>query len=617
MAPESPAPDNSNSLAELDAETQAELDQEAQRVAWQLKQEAVQRQQEKRDSEQIDQQLDLIHEKLKATLATGRFDHQTQRELGILLQLIPNIREQNSRDTLWQLETAISALVGNIFEADPDPRRNGDRSVSQPLSNTHSNPKHNKLANAVRDFFFVSEGRPENFPYAQRIRKGIQYQVSSKSSKSTYLIGGLATFLFLLGAVPLYFFYRSDPPTIRIRPKSLSEIEIVSGERQVRIIAEREELVGQSEPEDSEQTFISGESPVTINFLDPGELKQAIAPQAAEISERIITEIERDLTDELRRSVRRTLSQSLARAYNLSEASVPASSIDGVVESVSTNIIDTITTDLGENLDDSTQAELEEAVSNSLSLEEDEIRDLIEEMIRNTTIDNENQTPSREDFLILLQEEQYLPSNFGAGTVDALLDSASVREISQNAVEEALTSFPFDDLTTLEQVSVTQSSGQSPENPAVQGGESDSPGSDNSLFDDSLEDLGIDWRYLLIVIAGGSFGGSTFIVLKAQDPNTYINEDRFSLFFTGLLKPISGVALALFLFAALQSNALPVSLKTTQADNSQNAYLFFALSFVAGFSQLLVQDTISKTQTSVLPSSVGSAKQPASRGTTE
>jgi len=569
-------------------ETDKELiDEEERLFRQQLLYQKQQKQEELATSAEIENRLGLVHNTLRKALSDKVFDRETQGELGALIQLIPKIREKNNLDILESFENALSTLLAGAKHKENQPEETTSQETSS-LSSRESqqlNPEQSKLRRVITDLFFINKGRTPNFIYARKIRRTLQYQLSPQSSKSTYLLFGLASFLLLLGAAPIFLFFKSQPPTLEIRPKSLSEIEIISGEQQVRIIARREN----PNTGEANNQFITrnDDGNYSISFLESGELEAIIAAESTEISDAIAERLERDLTAALRQSVRREIATSIAVGYSASENTV--TTIEDIAEEFVRSVVEDVETQLENS--ESIEIDQDSIKVNLLKLLSDELSDEVR--------------PPEEDISEFI--ENLSSENLLSFSESELIDSAAIASTANEVIKEELQAFPFDSMTTPQTARVTQSSNEESSDSSNSAGDGDSGDSteqdNNEGFDAGLEEFGVNWRDLLIVIAGGAFGGSTFIILKAQNSNAYTSEDRFSLFFTGLLKPMSGVALALFLFAALKSDALPVSLKTTESSGSQNTYLFFAISFVAGFSQLLVQDAISKTQSSVIGSS--------------
>jgi len=114
---------------------------------------------------------------------------------------------------------------------------------------------------------------------------------------------------------------------------------------------------------------------------------------------------------------------------------------------------------------------------------------------------------------------------------------------------------------------------------------------------DFFENVGINLSLLLIVVIGGALGSSISVIIRAQNVVRERRAEPISLFFTGLLKPIVGIAFAIFIFAALESGL--VSLGNREQTN--RTYLYLAIAFVAGFSERFVQDILVKTEQTITP----------------
>ena len=104
--------------------------------------------------------------------------------------------------------------------------------------------------------------------------------------------------------------------------------------------------------------------------------------------------------------------------------------------------------------------------------------------------------------------------------------------------------------------------------------------------------FGSDATELVLVIAiAGAVGSAVSIMVRIQDNESLKENDPTILFLIGLFKPIIGVAFALFVFAVLKSQLLPVQVVTP------NEYYFFtALAFVAGFSERFAKDIVARTE---------------------
>lgn len=98
-----------------------------------------------------------------------------------------------------------------------------------------------------------------------------------------------------------------------------------------------------------------------------------------------------------------------------------------------------------------------------------------------------------------------------------------------------------------------------------------------------------------LVIAIGSAGGLGSIVsmlTRIQSFNAFAGIDRRLLWMIGAMRPVIGIAFALFIFAVLQAQILPFSFPQAAAANFE----FVALAFIAGFSERLSRGVISTVE---------------------
>jgi hypothetical protein len=116
------------------------------------------------------------------------------------------------------------------------------------------------------------------------------------------------------------------------------------------------------------------------------------------------------------------------------------------------------------------------------------------------------------------------------------------------------------------------------------------------------EILGVDSSLLLLVAGAGAVGSAVSIMVRIQDFGPLKNTDPSILFFTGLFKPIIGMAFALFVFATLNAGLIPLSVE----DPEKAPYFFTALAFVSGFSERFAKDIATRAENTIV--SVQSAK---------
>lgn len=103
--------------------------------------------------------------------------------------------------------------------------------------------------------------------------------------------------------------------------------------------------------------------------------------------------------------------------------------------------------------------------------------------------------------------------------------------------------------------------------------------------------LGINADILSLVVISGAIGSIVSIMVRIDDFARIKNVEAIVLFLTGFFKPVIGMSFALFIFAAISSGLLPLSIPKEQAN------LFFAaLSFLAGFSERFARDVMSMAE---------------------
>ncbi len=103
--------------------------------------------------------------------------------------------------------------------------------------------------------------------------------------------------------------------------------------------------------------------------------------------------------------------------------------------------------------------------------------------------------------------------------------------------------------------------------------------------------FGIDVSLLILVALAGALGGMVSIMARIQDFAQKTNVDSSVLFFTGLFKPVVGMAFAMFVFAVIEGGVLPLAVIL-----EKKRYFFMALAFVSGFSERFARDVVSKVE---------------------
>ena len=94
----------------------------------------------------------------------------------------------------------------------------------------------------------------------------------------------------------------------------------------------------------------------------------------------------------------------------------------------------------------------------------------------------------------------------------------------------------------------------------------------------------------LYVAVGGALGGITSLLVRLHDFEVIARwspeADPKALFFTGALKPLVSIVLALFVWSAVKSHLVTFNPVLT----TEEPFFYFTLSFIAGFSERFAPD---------------------------
>ena len=101
----------------------------------------------------------------------------------------------------------------------------------------------------------------------------------------------------------------------------------------------------------------------------------------------------------------------------------------------------------------------------------------------------------------------------------------------------------------------------------------------------------------------GALGSITSLVVRSKKYIEQSEEEEKDLFFVGFLHPFVGMSFAIFTVALIESgiflsvSGIPDNSTAIQnrERTSRTVYYYMAIAFIAGFSERLVQDLISKT----------------------
>jgi hypothetical protein len=108
--------------------------------------------------------------------------------------------------------------------------------------------------------------------------------------------------------------------------------------------------------------------------------------------------------------------------------------------------------------------------------------------------------------------------------------------------------------------------------------------------------LGTSLGMLLLVSLAGAMGSIVSVLIGAQNhaykPKVW---GPVPFVFTGLFKPIVGMAFAIFVFTILNAGIIPVDVPGPDNDPKENLF-FLAIAFVAGFSERFAKDIAKDTE---------------------
>jgi hypothetical protein len=108
---------------------------------------------------------------------------------------------------------------------------------------------------------------------------------------------------------------------------------------------------------------------------------------------------------------------------------------------------------------------------------------------------------------------------------------------------------------------------------------------------------------LAVVTIAGALGGITSTLIRIKEFENEKYTDSVLPVYIGLIRPFIGAAFGVLAFVLLSSKLLPLQINESQDSVLGKWYSFFAIAFVAGFSERLVKDMISQTEERFLPGS--------------
>ena len=110
-----------------------------------------------------------------------------------------------------------------------------------------------------------------------------------------------------------------------------------------------------------------------------------------------------------------------------------------------------------------------------------------------------------------------------------------------------------------------------------------------------------EWQYIQLVLAAGGMGSVVSVMLRSRKLESRSRSQSVIPFFIGFFKPVVGTAFSLLAIALLESEVVTfVGFQPSEAE-TQSKYLYFAIAFIAGFSEVLVPDFLARTEQSMLP----------------
>ena len=109
-----------------------------------------------------------------------------------------------------------------------------------------------------------------------------------------------------------------------------------------------------------------------------------------------------------------------------------------------------------------------------------------------------------------------------------------------------------------------------------------------------------EWQYIQLVLAAGGLGSIVSVMLRSRKLENRNRSQSVIPFFIGFFKPVVGTAFSLLAVALIESEIVVVSGFNPSEAEAQSKYLYFAIAFIAGFSEVLVPDFLARTEKSML-----------------
>ncbi len=111
-----------------------------------------------------------------------------------------------------------------------------------------------------------------------------------------------------------------------------------------------------------------------------------------------------------------------------------------------------------------------------------------------------------------------------------------------------------------------------------------------------------EWQYIQLVLAAGGLGSIVSVMLRSRKLENRNRSQSVIPFFIGFFKPVVGTAFSLLAVALIESEVVVVSGFNPSEADTQSKYLYFAIAFIAGFSEVLVPDFLARTEKTITSS---------------
>ncbi|NEP17919.1 MAG: hypothetical protein F6J97_13610 [Leptolyngbya sp. SIO4C1] len=104
-----------------------------------------------------------------------------------------------------------------------------------------------------------------------------------------------------------------------------------------------------------------------------------------------------------------------------------------------------------------------------------------------------------------------------------------------------------------------------------------------------------------LVVSFGALGSAVSVIVRSQQ---FIEQaGQKDLFLVGFLRPLVGMAFAVFIFALIESGIFANLIRLNQPEDIDTTQLYVAIAFIAGFSERLVMNVVTRTEDTITGSS--------------